>query len=80
MEDILGNRDTSVSGSIYYYSERGDRLIDLSSFSNKLWQVCSCNNGHQIFSLMNINVSPVINIYADSFVCSETTFWISPSR
>ncbi|KAG7554384.1 hypothetical protein ISN44_As11g006330 [Arabidopsis suecica] len=38
VEDILGNRDTSVSGSIYYYSERGDRLIDLSSFSNKLWQ------------------------------------------
>nr|AFJ66182.1 hypothetical protein 11M19.28 [Arabidopsis halleri] len=38
VEDILGNRDTSVSSSIYYYSERGDRLIDLSSFSNKLWQ------------------------------------------
>ncbi|KFK26746.1 hypothetical protein AALP_AA8G287800 [Arabis alpina] len=38
MEDILGNRSTSVSDSIYYYSERGDRLIDLSSFSNKLWQ------------------------------------------
>ncbi|CAH2060609.1 unnamed protein product [Thlaspi arvense] len=38
VEDILGNRDTSVSGSIYYISERGDRLIDLSSFSNKLWQ------------------------------------------
>ncbi|VVB01678.1 unnamed protein product [Arabis nemorensis] len=38
IEDILGNRSTSVSGSIYYYSERGDRLIDLSSFSNKLWQ------------------------------------------
>ncbi|EFH40360.1 hypothetical protein ARALYDRAFT_495190 [Arabidopsis lyrata subsp. lyrata] len=38
VEDILENRDNSVSGSIYYYSERGDRLIDLSSFSNKLWQ------------------------------------------
>ncbi|ESQ37635.1 hypothetical protein EUTSA_v10002339mg [Eutrema salsugineum] len=38
VEEILGNRDTSVNGSIYYYSERGDRLIDLSSFSNKLWQ------------------------------------------
>ncbi|KAG5379265.1 hypothetical protein IGI04_027107 [Brassica rapa subsp. trilocularis] len=38
VEEILGNRDPSVSGSIYYYSERGDRLIDLSSFSNKLYQ------------------------------------------
>ncbi|CAA7019609.1 unnamed protein product [Microthlaspi erraticum] len=38
VDDILGNRDTSISGSIYYYSERGDRLIDLSSFSSKLWQ------------------------------------------
>uniref|UniRef100_A0A1J3IWV9 Nuclear pore complex protein NUP205 n=1 Tax=Noccaea caerulescens TaxID=107243 RepID=A0A1J3IWV9_NOCCA len=38
VDDILGNRDTSVSGSIYYYSERGDRLIDISSFSSKLWQ------------------------------------------
>ncbi|XP_018439961.1 nuclear pore complex protein NUP205 isoform X1 [Raphanus sativus] len=38
VKEILENRDTSVSGSIYYYSERGDRLIDLSSFSNKLYQ------------------------------------------
>ncbi|KAI9113840.1 hypothetical protein K1719_015091 [Acacia pycnantha] len=25
-------------GGVYYYSERGDRLIDLASFHDKLWQ------------------------------------------
>ncbi|CAJ2632760.1 unnamed protein product [Trifolium pratense] len=35
-EDILGN---SGKGGVYYYSERGDRLIDLASFHDKLWQV-----------------------------------------
>lgn len=37
-EDILGNPATSLKGGIYYYSERGDRLIDLSSLRDKLWQ------------------------------------------
>ncbi|XP_061373362.1 nuclear pore complex protein NUP205 isoform X2 [Gastrolobium bilobum] len=35
-EEILGN---SGKGGVYYYSERGDRLIDLASFHDKLWQV-----------------------------------------
>ncbi|XP_010533163.1 PREDICTED: nuclear pore complex protein NUP205 [Tarenaya hassleriana] len=38
VEDILGSRGTSGRDGIHYYSERGDRLIDLASFSNKLWQ------------------------------------------
>ncbi|XP_065850095.1 nuclear pore complex protein NUP205 [Euphorbia lathyris] len=37
-EDILGDSTGSGKGGIYYYSERGDRLIDLASFQNKLWQ------------------------------------------
>ncbi|KAM7263304.1 hypothetical protein ACFE04_000987 [Oxalis oulophora] len=37
-EEILGNPATSGKGGIYYYSERGDRLIDLSSLRDKLWQ------------------------------------------
>ncbi|XP_022752181.1 nuclear pore complex protein NUP205-like [Durio zibethinus] len=36
-EDILGN-PTSGKGGIYYYSKRGDRLIDLASLRDKLWQ------------------------------------------
>ncbi|CAN1216816.1 Nuclear pore complex protein NUP205 [Linum perenne] len=36
-EDILGDPTTSMKGGIYYYSERGDRLIDLASFRDKLW-------------------------------------------
>ncbi|CAI0542934.1 unnamed protein product [Linum tenue] len=36
-EDILGDPTTSVKGGVYYYSERGDRLIDLASFRDKLW-------------------------------------------
>lgn len=38
VEDILGNPATSGKGDIYYYSERGDRLIDLASLRDKLWQ------------------------------------------
>ncbi|KAK4265201.1 hypothetical protein QN277_026284 [Acacia crassicarpa] len=37
-EDILGNPANSGMGGVYYYSERGDRLIDLASFHDKLWQ------------------------------------------
>ncbi|EOY31051.1 Uncharacterized protein TCM_038072 isoform 1 [Theobroma cacao] len=37
-EDILGNPTTTGKGGIYYYSERGDRLIDLASLRDKLWQ------------------------------------------
>ncbi|KAI4335735.1 hypothetical protein L6164_014349 [Bauhinia variegata] len=37
-EDILGNPASSGKGGVYFYSERGDRLIDLTSFHDKLWQ------------------------------------------
>ncbi|WCJ29645.1 Nuclear pore complex protein NUP205 [Euphorbia peplus] len=37
-EDILGDSTGSGKGGIYYYSERGDRLIDLASFRDRLWQ------------------------------------------
>ncbi|XP_061965833.1 nuclear pore complex protein NUP205 isoform X2 [Populus nigra] len=37
-EEILGDPRTSGRGGIYYYSERADRLIDLASFRDKLWQ------------------------------------------
>ncbi|XP_019417069.1 PREDICTED: nuclear pore complex protein NUP205-like isoform X7 [Lupinus angustifolius] len=38
VEDILGNPGNSGKGGVYYYSERNDRLIDLASFHDKLWQ------------------------------------------
>ncbi|GMH18956.1 hypothetical protein Nepgr_020797 [Nepenthes gracilis] len=37
VEDILRN-SLSEKGGAYYYSERGDRLIDLASFRDKLWE------------------------------------------
>lgn len=37
-EDILEDPRTSGRGGIYYYSERADRLIDLASFRDRLWQ------------------------------------------
>ncbi|KAL0410678.1 UNVERIFIED_CONTAM: Nuclear pore complex protein [Sesamum latifolium] len=42
-EDILTNPTTSGAG-IYYHSERGDRLIDLTSFRDSLWQKCNLYN------------------------------------
>ncbi|OVA00429.1 Nucleoporin Nup186/Nup192/Nup205 [Macleaya cordata] len=38
LEKILGDPATSEKGGVYHYSERGDRLIDLTSFCDKLWQ------------------------------------------
>ncbi|KAK4487351.1 hypothetical protein RD792_006029 [Penstemon davidsonii] len=42
-EDILTNPETSGRG-VYYHSERGDRLIDLPSFRNRIWQKCNLFN------------------------------------
>ncbi|GFP89371.1 nuclear pore complex protein nup205 [Phtheirospermum japonicum] len=42
-EDILSNTTTSER-DVYYHSERGDRLIDLASFRDKLWQKCNLYN------------------------------------
>ena len=39
-EDILSSATTS-GRSVYYSSERGDRLIDLESLRDRLWQVFS---------------------------------------
>jgi nuclear pore complex protein Nup205 len=42
IEEILRNSATSEFGGVYYFSERGDRLIDLDAFHKKLIQVvCS---------------------------------------
>ncbi|GAB4828290.1 hypothetical protein Ancab_035204 [Ancistrocladus abbreviatus] len=43
VEDILRNSSSDKVG-VYYYSERGDRLIDLASFRDKLWQKCNLLN------------------------------------
>ncbi|PSS20924.1 Nuclear pore complex protein [Actinidia chinensis var. chinensis] len=43
-EDLLKNPATSGKGGIYYYSERGDRLVDLAAFRDKLWQKCNIMN------------------------------------
>ncbi|KAL3643098.1 hypothetical protein CASFOL_013913 [Castilleja foliolosa] len=42
-DDILSNTTTSER-DVYYHSERGDRLIDLTSFRDKLWQKCNLYN------------------------------------
>lgn len=50
-EDILTNPATSEKGGVYYYSERGDRLIDLAAFRDKLWEKYNLfNPQHSSFS------------------------------
>ncbi|KAK9060723.1 hypothetical protein SSX86_021429 [Deinandra increscens subsp. villosa] len=44
VDDILGNPTTHEKGGVYYYSERGDRLIDLNLFRDALWQKCNFDN------------------------------------
>ncbi|KAF5199081.1 Nuclear pore complex protein [Thalictrum thalictroides] len=41
VENILGNPESSGKNGVYYYSERGDRLIDIASFRDMLWQLSS---------------------------------------
>ncbi|KAF9620486.1 hypothetical protein IFM89_013103 [Coptis chinensis] len=41
VENILGNPATIEESGVYYYSERGDRLVDIASFRDKLWQLSS---------------------------------------
>ncbi|KAI7728587.1 hypothetical protein M8C21_001105, partial [Ambrosia artemisiifolia] len=43
-DDILANPETNEKGGVYYYSERDDRLIDLNSFRDALWQKCNFDN------------------------------------
>ncbi|EPS70536.1 hypothetical protein M569_04224, partial [Genlisea aurea] len=47
-EDALSS-SKDIEKGVYYTSERGDRLIDLASFSGKLWQVL-------LFFLLNFSV------------------------
>ncbi|XP_031489765.1 nuclear pore complex protein NUP205 isoform X2 [Nymphaea colorata] len=49
--NILQNPATVDKGGVYYFSERGDRLIDLASFGEKLCQMC--NMGPQSVSLVH---------------------------
>ncbi|PWZ38120.1 L-arabinokinase [Zea mays] len=39
IEEILRNNANFENGGVYYYSERGDRLIDLDAFHEKLLQI-----------------------------------------
>ena len=43
VDDILKNPSTFEKGGVYYYSERGDRLIDLEAFHDQVWQVDDCS-------------------------------------
>lgn len=38
VSDILGRSATVDEGGVYYHSERGDRLIELTAFRDRLWQ------------------------------------------
>uniref|UniRef100_A0A1D1ZKM6 Nuclear pore complex protein Nup205 n=3 Tax=Anthurium amnicola TaxID=1678845 RepID=A0A1D1ZKM6_9ARAE len=49
VEDILKNPSTSERGGVYYYSERGDRLIDLAALHDKIWQMVNHLNPQMAF-------------------------------
>ncbi|XP_057538767.1 nuclear pore complex protein NUP205 isoform X1 [Amaranthus tricolor] len=49
-EEILRSSASEKDG-IYYYSERGDRLINLTAFRDKLWQLCSFDNELELNNL-----------------------------
>ncbi|GJR88855.1 hypothetical protein Tco_0212866 [Tanacetum coccineum] len=38
-DDIVGNPAILEKGGVYYYSERGDRLIYLNALRDSLWQL-----------------------------------------
>ncbi|XP_078432384.1 nuclear pore complex protein (DUF3414) isoform X2 [Wolffia australiana] len=46
VDDVLKNPSTSEKGGVYYYSERGDRLIDLEAFHDRIWQMLNLMHPH----------------------------------
>lgn len=52
-EEILRS-SASEKDSVYYYSERGDRLINLTSFRDKLWQLSSLGNELELNDLREV--------------------------
>ncbi|KAL2929631.1 hypothetical protein RDABS01_035041 [Bienertia sinuspersici] len=52
-EEILRS-SASEKDSVYYYSERGDRLINLTSFRDKLWQLSSLGNEVELNDLREV--------------------------
>ncbi|THU61042.1 hypothetical protein C4D60_Mb07t19100 [Musa balbisiana] len=46
VNDILKNSATSEMGGVYYFSDRGDRLLDLDALHEKLWQICTQVGSH----------------------------------
>ena len=64
-EEILGNPATSGKGGVYYYSERGDRLIDLASLRDKLWQVGFFNLVPMGFSSLLVDSWFVYNLFQE---------------
>ncbi|XP_065016073.1 nuclear pore complex protein NUP205-like isoform X2 [Musa acuminata AAA Group] len=46
VNDILKNSATSEMGGVYYFSDRGDRLLDLDALHEKLWQICTQVSSH----------------------------------
>ncbi|KAL4589768.1 hypothetical protein LXL04_002678 [Taraxacum kok-saghyz] len=61
VDDILGNPSTYEKGGVYYYSERGDRLIDLNAFRDTLWQKCNFENPQLSFFGSEAEVEQVRN-------------------
>lgn len=49
-EEVLRSSASEVGG-VYYYSERGDHLIDLASFRDRLWQLSSFGNEVELTDL-----------------------------
>lgn len=60
-DDILGNPATYEKGGVYYYSERGDRLIDLNAFRDTLWQKCNFDNPQLSFFGSEVELNEVRN-------------------
>ncbi|KAL0915304.1 hypothetical protein M5K25_015711 [Dendrobium thyrsiflorum] len=54
VEDILRNPSTSEMGGVYYYSERGDRLIDVEAFHDRLWQMLKVSSPQAISHLNEV--------------------------
>ncbi|XP_074315950.1 nuclear pore complex protein NUP205-like [Silene latifolia] len=52
-EEILRSSVSEKSG-VYHYSERGDRLINLESFRDKLWQLSAFNNELELNDLRDM--------------------------
>lgn len=70
---------TTSGRAVYYHSERGDRLIDLESFRDRLWQVHFCLDSSYLHVLLAFDVVAYSRGFNDHDLFHKNAICLIPS-